>query len=75
MPQQVDAIYENGVLKPVVPLSLPDKARVKLTVEAQPVRASAVQPQDEWERSLLGVAKDCGVSLTDSALSSEELYE
>ncbi|MEO8498016.1 MAG: hypothetical protein ABI614_23365 [Planctomycetota bacterium] len=30
-----------------------------------------VQPQDEWERRLLGLAKDCGVSLSDTALSRE----
>ena len=32
-------------------------------------------PQDEWERKLLDLASDCGVSLPDSALSSEGLYE
>jgi uncharacterized protein (DUF433 family) len=37
--------------------------------------ASALQPRDEWERRLLGLAMDCGVSLPDSALSSEELYD
>lgn len=37
--------------------------------------AAALQPQDEWERSLLAVARDCGVSLPDSALSSEGLYD
>lgn len=36
MTQQIDAIYENGVLMPLVPLELPDKARVKLTLELQP---------------------------------------
>ncbi len=35
----------------------------------------AIQPQDEWERRLLGLAKDCGVSLSDKALSREALYE
>ena len=34
-----------------------------------------VRPQDEWERRLLGLAKDCGVSLSDAALSRETLYE
>ena len=34
-----------------------------------------IQPRDEWERSLLGAATDCGVSLSDSAVSSEGLYE
>jgi hypothetical protein len=39
---------------------------------AAPVR---LQPRDEWERGLLNAARDCGVSLPDSALSSEGLYD
>lgn len=35
----------------------------------------AVEPRDEWERRLLGLAKNCGVSLSDLAVSSEGLYE
>ena len=38
-----------------------------------PVDALRIQPQDEWERRLLGVATDCGVSLSDEAVSSEGL--
>jgi hypothetical protein len=34
-----------------------------------------IQPQDEWERRLLGLALDCGVSLSNEALSREEMYE
>jgi predicted DNA-binding antitoxin AbrB/MazE fold protein len=34
MSQQIDAIYVDGVLKPLVPLALPDQTRVKLTVDA-----------------------------------------
>lgn len=37
--------------------------------------SSPLQPRDEWERRLLSVATDCGVSLSDAALSREELYE
>jgi hypothetical protein len=37
--------------------------------------AAALQPRDEWERGLLEAARDCGVSLPNSALSSEGLYE
>lgn len=32
-------------------------------------------PQDEWEQRLLGLAKDCGVSLPDSALTREAIYD
>jgi predicted DNA-binding antitoxin AbrB/MazE fold protein len=42
MSQQIDAIYDNGVLKPLVPLSLPDQTRVKLTVET-----SSSEPDDK----------------------------
>jgi hypothetical protein len=38
-------------------------------------RAASLQPRDEWERGLLEAARDCGVSLPDSALSSEGLYD
>ena len=35
----------------------------------------SARPQDEWERRLLGLAKDCGVSLSDAVLSREAIYE
>ena len=34
-----------------------------------------VEPRDDWERRLFGAALDCGVSVPDSALTSEGLYE
>lgn len=37
--------------------------------------AVPIQPQDDWERQLLALAKDCGVSLPDSALRRESLYD
>jgi hypothetical protein len=37
--------------------------------------AATLQPRDEWERGLLRLAKDYGVSLPDSAVSSEGIYE
>ncbi len=33
------------------------------------------EPRDEWERKLLEVATDCGVSLSNETLSSEGLYD
>lgn len=36
---------------------------------------AALEPRDEWERRLREMATDCGVSLPDSALSSEGLYD
>ena len=37
--------------------------------------AATIRPRDEWERRLLGIATDCGVSLPVSVLSSDGLYE
>ena len=37
--------------------------------------APALPPRDDWEKGLLEGARDCGVSLPDSALSSEALYD
>jgi hypothetical protein len=34
-----------------------------------------VEPRDDWERRLFEAAIDCGVSVPDSALSSDGLYE
>lgn len=34
-----------------------------------------IQAQDDWERGLLEAARNCGVSLSNSALSSDGLYE
>jgi hypothetical protein len=38
-------------------------------------KASPIEPLDDWERQLFEAALDCGVSVPDSALGSNELYE
>ncbi len=34
MTHQIDAIFDYGVLRPLIPLHFPDQTRVKVTVEA-----------------------------------------
>ena len=34
MRQEFDAVYENGLLRPLVPLNFPDHERVSVTVES-----------------------------------------
>lgn len=50
----VDAIYENGVLRPLSPLALPEHARVRLSVDGP-----ADHDRAEWlaqsERELMKV--------------------
>lgn len=53
----------------------PDALAVHILRERLLGASRTIQPRDEWERRLLGAAVDCGVSLSNAALSSEGLYE
>jgi predicted DNA-binding antitoxin AbrB/MazE fold protein len=70
MIQHIDAIYDDGVLKPLVPLSLPDKARVKLTVETQTAPDTA-EAREKLEGLLLPVRE----AFEASGLSEDEAVE
>ena len=35
----------------------------------------SIEPQNDWERRLLALARHCGVSLSNATLSREEMYE
>ena len=48
----VEAIYENGVLKPVQPLTLPEHQRVRVTVHAGPSIARQSGGMIPWTGSL-----------------------
>ncbi len=58
----VDAVYEDGVLKPERPLALQDKARVHVTIEARAEEAPAQDDDDPtgWKaaREFIGMWKD-----------------
>jgi predicted DNA-binding antitoxin AbrB/MazE fold protein len=41
----VEAVYENGVLKPVQPLPLPEHAQVRVTIE----------PAENWVQATAGM--------------------
>jgi len=64
MSEQIDAIYDGGVLKPVVPLSLPDKARVTLTIDAASPPAAAISWRAFVERTY-GSCADQGLERHD----------
>ncbi len=62
-----DVAHKHGIAPEVLAL---DALRERFIADAQ-----RLQPRDDWERGLLDAARDCGVSLPDSALSSEGLYD
>jgi predicted DNA-binding antitoxin AbrB/MazE fold protein len=58
----VDAIYENGVLKPKTPVDLPDKAEVRLTIETAETSRT---PLGKDLRELKARVVESGVPLLD----------
>jgi hypothetical protein len=62
-----DAARKQGVA--------PEVLALKALRERFLAPALQVQPQDEWGRGLLAAATDCGISLSNEAVSSEGLYE
>jgi predicted DNA-binding antitoxin AbrB/MazE fold protein len=47
--QQIEAIYENGVLRPLKPLELADQQRVRITIENGDPLADLVDTEyEEW---------------------------
>ncbi len=68
-------------LTPQLEAALQEEARQRgvapedLAVDALRKRFLPIEPGDDWERKLFGAAIDCGVSVPDSALSSDGLYD
>jgi predicted DNA-binding antitoxin AbrB/MazE fold protein len=62
MPRQPDAVYEDGVLRPLEPLILPEHQRVRLILDERPARLSweSPQPINERREELRWLAKESG---------------
>ena len=79
----VTGIVTNGVVVLPEGISLPEGMKVDVTPRESIRHESAppgptknsLQPRDEWERLLLSAASDCGVALSNEALSREEMYD
>jgi hypothetical protein len=69
-PELEAALNEQARRQGVAPEVLAVKA-----LQERFLGVASLQPRDEWERGLLAAARHCGVSLPDSALSSEALYD
>lgn len=79
----VTGIVTNGVVVLPEGITFPEGSKVEVTPR-EPTRQenalprptkNSLQPRDEWERLLLSAASDCGVALSNEALSSEGLYD
>ena len=62
MIRQLEAVYEQGVLRPLEPLSLAEHQRVRLTLEDQPARLSweSSEQVNERREELQWLSKEAG---------------
>jgi hypothetical protein len=70
-PQLEAAISEQAKRRGIAPELLAFEALRERFLPNEP----PIEPRDEWERGLLAIATDCGVSLSNEAVSSEGLYD
>lgn len=62
----------NGQIVLDQPHALPEGAKVKIEIEKA---TELLEPRDEWEQRLRSIAVDCGVSLSNEAVSSEGIHD
>ncbi len=62
MARQLEAVYEQGILRPLEPLVLAEHQRVRLTIEEKPERLSweSAEPVNERREELRWLAKESG---------------
>jgi predicted DNA-binding antitoxin AbrB/MazE fold protein len=51
MTRRLEAIYEQGVLRPIEPLALAEHQRVRLTLEERPLSWPSTDPVDEQAKT------------------------
>jgi predicted DNA-binding antitoxin AbrB/MazE fold protein len=67
MPRVIDEIYENGILKPLEALDLPEHQRVRLTIH-EPIVESPDETLEAWHQVYEGCAEEDIVQIEAIAL-------
>jgi hypothetical protein len=71
----LDAELESALKKAAELRGMTPEALALMVLRAKFLNVQAIEPRDEWERKLLALPVDCGVSLPDWAVSREALYD
>lgn len=58
MTQKVEAIYEDGVLKPLQPLALAEHQRVSVTIDELPAAEGPEEMLKAWEQVYEGLSDE-----------------
>ena len=72
LPADLEAALKSAAQKEGL---TPENLAIKALRDRFLPRVYDLTPRDEWERQLLSIGIDCGVSLSNEALSSEGLYD
>lgn len=74
MTKTIDAIYENGVLRPLEPIDIKEHTRVRITLEVEAERQKKIEEILElaWE-SYEGLSEE-QLSIMESARLSKTLF-
>jgi len=60
MPRHLEAIYEQGVLRPLEPLVLAEHQRVRLTLDEKPLSWPSTEPVLERQEEMQWLTKESG---------------
>jgi len=78
MSENIRAIYENGILRPLQPLDFPENSEVEIDVrdviesdEETSVKADKIKAFNKWMKNL----DPNTPNLTDEQISRESIYE
>jgi predicted DNA-binding antitoxin AbrB/MazE fold protein len=58
MTRKVPAVYEQGVLKPLEPLALPEGQHVTVTIDEPPVAESPEDALQAWQQVYAGLSDE-----------------
>jgi predicted DNA-binding antitoxin AbrB/MazE fold protein len=77
MDETITAIYENGVLRPLAPLALPEHTTVQISIKTVPPPAGAVARRSMIIQTLVaaGLAAPPPSASPSSLLSEQERHE
>lgn len=72
LPGEIDAVFENGVLRPVRSLALPERTRLRIAIRS--IGPSAADRQ--WGREEMGRIRRQGLLRLDGAhLTRDQMHE
>jgi predicted DNA-binding antitoxin AbrB/MazE fold protein len=75
MTKTTDAIFSNGLLRPLEPLPLREQERVRITVESVEPEGTAVKGAAEARRSMIAGFDKMRLRTNGKPPSREELHE